>query len=115
MDDDVHSSFLWLRPPKARVLLQVRRKITAILRCSTSVQDIIASLCRGTSGLDIDLRVVDINQVIVKNLSLNSCVCARACVCVFACLCVCVFMLVFVCVGLCVSCLGVDLLYKESL
>ena len=66
MDDDVHSSFLWLRPPKARVLLQVRRKITAILRCSTSVQDIIASLCRGTSGLDIDLRVVDINQVIVK-------------------------------------------------
>ena len=73
MDDDVHSSFLWLRPPKARVLLQVRRKITAILRCSTSVQDIIASLCRGTSGLDIDLRVVDINQVIVKkNLPLDS-------------------------------------------
>ena len=72
MDDDVHSSFLWLRPPKARVLLQVRRKMTAILRCSTSVQDIIASLCRGTSGLDIDLRVVDINQVIVKNLSRDS-------------------------------------------
>ena len=91
MDDDVHSSFLWLRPPKARVLLQVRRKITAILRCSTSVQDIIASLCRGTSGLDIDLRVVDINQVIEeKKLSLDSCVC----VCVFACLCV--IMLVFV-------------------
>ena len=91
MDDDVHSSFLWLRPPKAGVLLQVRRKITAILRCSTSVQDIIASLCRGTSGLDIDLRVVDINQVIEeKKLSLDSCVC----VCVFACLCV--IMLVFV-------------------
>ena len=66
MDDDVHSSFLWLRPPKAGVLLQVRRKITAILRCSSSVQDTIASLCRGTSGLDIDLRVVDINQVIEK-------------------------------------------------
>ena len=91
MDDDVHSSFLWLRPPKARILLQVRRKITAILRCSTSVQDIIASLCRGTSGLDIDLRVVDINQVIEeKKLSLDPCVC----VCVFACLCV--IMLVFV-------------------
>ena len=91
MDDDVHSSFLWLRPPKAGVLLQVRRKITAILRCSSSVQDTIASLCRGTSGLDIDLRVVDINQVIVKK-TISRLMCVRVCVCLFVCVyaCICV-------------------------
>ena len=92
MDDDVHSSFLWLRPPKARILLQVRRKITAILRCSTSVQDIIASLCRGTSGLDIDLRVVDINQVIEEKKTISRLMCVRVCVCLFVCdyACICV-------------------------
>ena len=102
MDDDVHSSFLWLRPPKARVLLQVRRKITAILRCSTSVQDIIASLCRGTSGLDIDLRVVDINQVIEKKTQ-DSCVYACVCVCtLFVCMCVCVFACICVSGPMCI-------------
>ena len=102
MDDDVHSSFLWLRPPKARILLQVRRKITAILRCSTSVQDIIASLCRGTSGLDIDLRVVDINQVIEKKTQ-DSCVYACVCVCtLFVCMCVCVFACICVSGPMCI-------------
>ena len=80
LDDDLHRTLLWVQSQDQHVLLQVSHNLRANyfisnLRCKVSnkrCQTYRASLhCRGTSGLDIDLRVVDINQCHANTSSFN--------------------------------------------